>query len=443
MLLPIHGRTLARAHCRVLLYALLSLGVSLPYAAVGENAISAEPTELGFSATRLARIDAKMHDAVENGVMVGGEGLIARRGKVVYRSRWGLANRESKQALAADSLYRIYSMSKPITAVALLMLYEEGHFLLGDPIAKYLPELTNLQLVRENPDGTQSPLAPQQQPTIRDLLRHSAGMSYGVFGNSVADRAYRKADLFGSPTLGEFTERLGQLPLLYEPGTRWHYSVAVDVQGRLVEVISGMPFGEFLQTRIFDPLGMRDTFFQVPQSKQARLTELYSPEGTTLSWDKAWQFTDVQALQVADPELTRPYLDGSRFESGGAGLVSTTEDYLRFALMLAGGGALEGTRLLAPGTVRHMRANHSQELDTSALRSLDGFGLGVGIVSDTGAKSGELGANGTYGWAGAAGTLFWIDPANDIVGVFMVQSIPHQTSLSKIFRVLTYQALLD
>jgi CubicO group peptidase (beta-lactamase class C family) len=230
---------------------------------------------------------------------------------------------------------------------------------------------------------------------------------------------------------------------LFEPGSRWHYSVSVDVQGRLIEVLSGRTFGEFLEDRIFGPLGMKDTGFVVPEDKQGRLTQLYSPVGTVLDRDTPWQFTGETRLEPANPELTEPFLDGSLFESGGGGLVSTTADYLRFALMLANGGELDGVRLLAPATVEHMRSNHIQGIDSSGLWSMDAFGLGVGIVTDTARRSGELGADGAYGWGGAAGTNFWIDPDEDIIGIFMVQSVPHQTPLAKLFRVLTYQALID
>jgi len=403
----------------------------------------ADPQSEDFSPERLARIDARMREAVEEGVMVGGHALIARDGKVVYDQLWGMADRERELPLREDALYRIYSMTKPITSVALLMLYEEGRFLLGDPVAKYLPELAGLTLLQTGGDGENVSLSPGRQPTVRDLLRHTAGMSYGVFGDTPVDRLYRETRLFQASTLAEFTETLGTLPLLFEPGTRWHYSVSVDVQGRLIEVLSGMSFGEFLAKRIFEPLGMTDTGFVVPKEKQARLTQLYSPVGTVLDWDTPWQFNTETLLEPADPELTQPYLDGSRFESGGAGLVSTMADYLRFALMLANEGELDGVRLLAPTTVEHMRSDHLHGIDSSGLWSMDAFGLGVGIITDTARRSGELGADGAYGWGGAAGTNFWIDPEEDIVGIFMVQSVPHQTPLAKLFRVLTYQALVD
>lgn len=413
------------------------------HAASPVAAAAPDPAAAGFSPERLARIDGHMAAAVEAGTMVGGEGLIARDGAIVYHQTWGDRDREAGLPATTDTLYRIYSMTKPVTTVAVLMLYEEGRFLLGDPVADYLPELADLTVAENlDPNIPLSTRPAARQPTIRDLLRHSAGFSYGLFGDSSVDRAYRDAGLFQQEDLAAFTTALGTLPLQYEPGTRWHYSVAVDVQGRLVEAVSGMTLGDFLHERIFEPLGMRDTHFVVPPDKRERLAQLYSPKGSTMAWDAPWQFSDEQALEVADPELTRGYLEGNVFESGGGGLVSTARDYLRFAQMLAGDGAVDGVRLLAPLTVRHLRRNHVAGLATDNLYSIDGFGLGVGVSLDPGV-TGELGADGSYGWGGAAGTLFWVDPVDAIVGIFMTQSVPHQTSLADTFRVLTYQALLE
>jgi CubicO group peptidase (beta-lactamase class C family) len=427
------------------LVSLLLAGASGPaIARTAEPALpGATPASEGFSAQRLERIGHFMQSAVNDGMMVGGQGMIARNGKLIYNQSWGMADREASKPMAPDALYRIYSMTKPITAVALMMLYEEGHFLLADPIGNYLPELQGLSIAQEDDAGNLIRKDPRRQPTIRDLLRHTAGFSYGIFGDSAVDKLYRESRLLESPTLATFIERLGTLPLLFEPGSRWHYSVAVDVQGRLVEAISGQSLGDFMRERIFEPLGMKDTFFVVPQAKQSRLAQLYSPVGTNMNWNSAWQLSDETRLVPADPELSTGYLEGTTFESGGAGLVSSAEDYMRFALMLAGGGQFNGVRLLSPRTVEHMHKDHLGDINRSELWGLDGFGLGFGIVEDTAGKSGELGADGAYGWGGAAGTLYWVDPEEDIVGVFMVQSIPHQTPLSKKFRVLVYQALID
>jgi CubicO group peptidase (beta-lactamase class C family) len=411
--------------------SLLSFFLSLPIA------VDAGQT---FSAGRLTRIDERMQEAVADGLMVGGQGVIAHGGEVVYHSVWGQADRERGKPMTPGTLYRIYSMTKPVTSVALLMLYEEGHFLLNDPVERYLPEFATLEVMA--PGGT-SATAPSRPPTIRDLLRHTAGMTYGVFGNSAVDRLYRESGLLKAEDVATFTRTLATLPLQYNPGERWHYSVAVDVQGRLVEVLSGMSLGEFLRRRIFEPLGMRDTHFRLPRDKQSRLAQLYSPRGASAGNDGVWVRNDATQLEVADAELSRPYLEGGLFESGGAGLVSSAQDYLRFALMLLNEGELEGARLLAPATVRLMRSDHLGGINRDGLWGMGAFGLGVGIVTDPADKPGELLAAGSYGWGGAAGTDFWVDPENDVVGVFMVQSIPHQTELARRFRVLTYQALVN
>ena len=413
-----------------------------PQAAAPKAPPKIDPARAGFSAKRLQRIDERMREAVATGVMVGGHGLIARDGKIVYDQVWGDADREADLPVTHDTLYRIYSMSKPVTTVALLMLYEEGHFLLNDPIDRYLPEFGELQVLQSNSDGEET-YAPARIPTIRDLMRHTAGFRYGLFGDTAVDQRYLQAELFLAPTLTDFSERLAQLPLSAQPGTRWQYSVSVDIQGRLIEAISGKSLGEFLQQRIFEPLGMNDTFFVVPPQKRARLAQLYAPVDNHASFTRQWRWTAEQTLEPAAPELTRGYVDGHLFESGGAGLVSTTDDYLRFALMLAGGGAWNGVRLLSPHTVNLMRSNHIQHQQSDDLYGVDAFGLGVGIVLDPATNKGELGGAGSYGWGGAAGTSFWIDPENDVVGIFMVQSIPHQTTLKNRFEVLTYQALLE
>lgn len=422
---------------------LVSQGATAQSASPSMAIPSVSPAREGFSSERLERINDRMQEAVNDGIMVGGHGIIARNGSVVFDETWGMADREASRPMTDDALFRIYSMSKPITAVALMILYEEGHFLLEDPVSSYLPELAGLSLAQTDENGDLVSKTPLRQPTIRDLLTHTAGMSYGIFSNTAVDQLYRETDLLRSPSLTEFTKRLGTLPLLFQPGSRWHYSVAVDVQGALVERLSGQAFGDFLQARVFNPLGMSDTFFVVPENKRSRLAALYMPKGTVMDWNSPWQFTAETALVPADPELTRPYLDGSLFQSGGGGLVSSSRDYLRFALMLANGGELNGVQILSPRTVDHMRKNHLGAADSTGLWGMDGFGLGVGIIASTAGKAGELGADGAYGWGGAAGTNFWVDPKDNIVGLFMVQSVPHQTPLAKKFRVLSYQALVD
>ena len=433
----------------------------------GCDLLTGKPEPEGFSVERLQRITEHMDGRVAGGVMVGGQGMIARNGRIVYNETYGQSDREQGLPMKEDAIYRIYSMTKPITGVALMMLYEEGRFHLNDPVALYIPELADLKVALSTnseegtvADGTtntgidsgdESPgdeslmgktREPLRQPTIRDLLRHTAGFTYGIFGDSEVDRLYREAKLFEAKDLEEFVAILGQLPLLYEPGSRWHYSISVDVQGRLVEVLSGMSFGEFLQQRIFGPLGMRDTSFILPAEKLDRLTQIYAPKDTRIGFDGVWQRSASRELEVADSRVTEGFLEGGAFESGGGGLLSTTDDYMRFCLMMLNGGQLDGVRLLSPKSVQLMTRNHTGSLPTSFGRPGVGFGLGFAVAMDTG-EVGEVGSDGEYNWGGAAGTRFWIDPAENLVGIFMVQSIPHQTTLGAEFHTLTYQAITD
>ena len=423
---------------------------------------SAKPEREGFSSARLNKITEHMNARVADGTMVGGMGLVARNGKIVYSEVYGQADREAEKAMTEDAIYRIYSMSKPITALAVMILHEEGKLFLNDPIAMYMPEMANLQLALSTADGatgmvsdgTQSRTVgeadesqvgktrkPARQPTVRDLLRHTAGLTYGVFGNTEVDQAYRKAQLLGPHlTLEQFTTRLGQIPLQYEPGTKWHYSVSVDVQGRLVEAVSGMSFGEFLKTRIFDPLDMRDTSFFIDEAKRDRLAQIYSPKGVGSGGFFA-QATG-KGLEVAPKQTDAGYQPGAKFEGGGGGLLSTTRDYLRFTQMMLNGGELDGVRLLSPKTVELMTRNHLGDIPMGFNRGGTGFGLGYAVVLDPG-QSGEIGSAGEYNWGGAAGTRFWIDPEENLIGIFMVQSIPHRTRLSGEFKALTYQALVE
>jgi CubicO group peptidase (beta-lactamase class C family) len=415
----------------------------------------------GVSAERLLRINSHMQQAVADGIMVGGQGMIARNGHIIYNEVYGLGDREAGSAMRKDAIYRIYSMTKPVTAVALMMLYEQGKFFLDDPVAMYLPELADLQVALSSADdatvsssdGTLinsggggdderagQTRAPQRQPTIRDLLRHTAGLTYGIFGESEVDKLYREAGLFEAPTIEDFVQRLGKLPLQYEPGTRWHYSVAVDVQGRLIEVLSGMRFGEFLQQRIFAPLGMRDTSFVVTDAKWPRVARLYAPAGA--GWGESAPAKASSGLVPADPRTDANYKTGATFESGGGGLMSTADDYMRFSLMLLSGGELNGVRLLSPKTIELMTTDHLRQIPMQSYSGGMGFGLGFAVALDLGAMN-QAGSVGEYNWGGAAGTRFWIDPQEQLIGIFMVQSLPHQTRLAREFKVLTYQALVN
>lgn len=408
-----------------------------------------EPSAVGLDAERLARIDQRFVAYTEAGEWVGGMGLIARRGEVAFLELWGQRDREQGLPVEEDTIFRIYSMSKPVTSVAVMMLFEEGHFGLWDPIARYIPELADLQVLEDvsDPDAGEptTRLRPAaRQPTILDLLRHSAGLTYGYFGNTPVDRMYRERQILaGQADLAELVHELGQLPLLYDPGTRWHYSVATDVLGRLVEVVSGQPFESFLKARIFDPLGMVDTGFTVPAAKRPRFAQLYSPKAAG-DGDELWLEGSTRgALEVARQELDQVFRPEATFQSGGGGLVSTAHDYLRFCHMILGGGALDGHRILSRKTLELMAQDHTRGLERPYPVPGVGFGLGFDVVEEPG-RLGELSSKGLLSWAGAAGTGFWIDPEEEMVGIFMTQIIPH-TGLTyrKQFRHLAYQAIAD
>jgi CubicO group peptidase (beta-lactamase class C family) len=422
--------------------------VTAPLAANGLK--PASPEEVGLSSERLARIGERMQAYVDSGEIPGALALIARRGKIAYFEQWGFADRERRVRMKPDTLFRIYSMTKPITAVGVMILHEEGHFQLGDPVSKYLPELAELEVLEEDADPRTGDTVKRthraQSPiTIRDLLRHTAGFTYGFFGNTEVDQMYREQGiLWNDEDLAETVQKLGKVPLRFEPGTRWHYSVAVDVQGRLIEVMSGQPLDQFFEERIFEPLGMKDTSFAVPKKDWDRLAILYSPEGTGEGSDL---FLSASAgkkpLVPSDSERAdRNYREGVTHFSGGGGLVSSAMDYLRFAQMMLNGGELDGERILSRKSVELMTTDHLG--DIPGLWSPGyGFGLGFAVLKDVGA-TGALGSVGEYNWGGAAGTRFWVDPEEELIGVYMIQILPHTgLDYGTEFRSFTYQAIVD
>jgi len=424
---------------------------------------SGKPQREGVSQQRLDRITAYMNEAVEDGVMIGGMGMVVRNGKIIYSEVYGLADREANREMTEDGLYRIYSMSKPVVSVALMMLYEEGRLFLNDPVAKYIPELANLQVAVATADGATKMVSDgtnstssstvdedktgltrkaKSQPTVRDLMRHTAGFTYGVFGNTEVDKQYREANILFNKDLKEFVTELGKIPLQYDPGTRWHYSVSVDVMGRVVEAISGMSLGEFLEQRIFAPLEMNDTAFTVPTAKMDRLVQMYSPEGLGEGLEAFMKPATSSKLVPTSAEVSKSFMEGATFQSGGGGLISTARDYMRFSQMMLDNGALNGVRLLSRKSVELMTTNHMGGVEHPFSGGRAGFGLGFAVAIDQGAV-GELGSVGEFNWGGAAGTTFWIDPREQLIGLFMVQSIPHRTRLGKTFKLLTYQSIED
>jgi CubicO group peptidase (beta-lactamase class C family) len=398
---------------------------------VGQGLPRATPEEVGLSTERLERVGEVFQAYADEGRLAGAVGMVIRHGRVAYVDAWGMRDLAARDRIEQDDIFRIYSMSKPITSVAVMMLYEEGRFFLDEPVGRYLPELANVQVaVLAEATGPES--IPTERParpmSIRDLLRHTSGLTYGSFSNTVVDQVYRQAEVLGQATLADMVTELGEIPLLYQPGTRWNYSVSTDVLGRLVEVISGQPFDVFLRERIFEPLGMGDTGFYVESSERDRLAELYGHTGPE------------RALQVASG---RPYTPDETFFSGGGGLVSTAQDYARFAQMLLNGGELDGARILSPTTIELMTTDHLRDDGASFLA--DGWGFGLGFtVKNQPALDGLPDSVGTYYWFGVAGTSFWIDPERDLIGIFMIQINPNRdVNFRDQFKRLVYGAVVE
>jgi CubicO group peptidase (beta-lactamase class C family) len=394
----------------------------------------ANPEELGFSPERLPLINEFMKRYVNDGKLGGFVTLVARRGKIAYFDKYGYQDVETKTPMALDSIFRIYSMTKPITSVALMMLYEKSLFNLTDALGDFIPAFKDVRVW-----GAGGVLETPHRPiTIQDLLRHTAGLSYGDYAVSQApvDKLYDDADLFNrSSTIEEMTERIASLPLIYQPGSRWHYSVATDIAGRLVEVLSDMPLADYLQENIFIPLGMVDTTFLIDRTKLSRFCTLYgkSAEG------------DFCILDAPD---TSEYLPPVILHSGGSGLVSTTADYLQFCQCILNKGELDGVRLLGPKTVEFMTSNHlPSALLPIAFEGIEpmlgmGFGLGFSVMLDM-AQAGMMGSVGDCSWGGYAETYFWIDPQEELIAILMTQYLPSQTyPIRKEFRTAVYQAMI-
>ena len=407
------------------------------------------PEKAGFSATRLGRIGDLMRRYVDSGKLAGTVSLVSRRGKVVYFDDYGQRNPETGAQMTLDTLFRIYSMTKPITSVAALMLYEDGHFLLDDPIADYLPAFADVQ-VCVGMEITGMRLArPERPPSVRDLMRHTSGLSYGWFQDTPVDQAYRDAKMDQRQySLAEGVDQLAKLPLVYHPGRAWRYSFATDVLGRLVEVLSGESLDDFLQRHICGPLGMRDTAFHVAPEKVDRFAACYTlPNNAGFIADgSAPSPTDTTLVLMEAPASSR-FTKPPIFLSGGGGLVGSTADYLRFCQMLLNRGVLDGVRLLGRKTVELMTMNHlPAELIPINISMPDpgaGFGLGVKVLVDQ-AASGRLGSPGMYGWGGAATTTFWIDPVEELIGIFMTQFMPSgHYPVTTQFQRTVYQALVD
>jgi CubicO group peptidase (beta-lactamase class C family) len=392
--------------------------------------MAAKPEDVGLSSAQLKRIEAATQKHVDDGLVPGAVMLVARRGKVAWVSTLGKRDpAASPDPMKADAIFRIYSMTKPIVSLAVMQMVEEGRLQVSDPVSKFLPEIGKMKVAQEKmgADGTPTLLLsdPERPMTVQDLLRHTSGLIYGGRGASLVNQAYVAAKI-GDRSMSnqEFVTKLSTLPLRFSPGARWEYGVSTDVLGRLIEVVDGKTLGESLSERIFKPLGMVDTQFQVPAAKLARAAQPGPRPGG----------------QPMTPRFKVD--DGAKFESGGGGLTSTMADYLRFAAMLSNGGELDGKRLIGKQTLAFMAADHTGPTRPGRPPGL-GFGLGFEVRTMTG-EAALPGSVGEYGWAGNAGTLFWVDPKNELTAIYMVQvSDPDRVALRNQFRSMVQAAIID
>lgn len=398
----------------------------------------------GLSSDRLARIDRFIEDNyIKTGRFAGTQTLVARGGEVAHLSTLGEMDSERQKPMREDTIFRFYSMSKPITSVALMMLYEEGRFQLSDPVSRFIPAWSDLRVWISGGYPDFKTKAPEREMTIRDLLSHQSGLTYGSTTRTPVEAAVSLllTDSRSTDTLADWAKKLVDVPLLFSPGTQWNYSISTDVCGYLVELISGMRFDHFLQERIFEPLGMVDTAFSVPDSKLDRFAACYAPT------------KDGKRALEDDPE-TSAYRKPPSLLSGGGGLVSTMADYYRFCRMLLNKGELDGARYLSRKTIELMTKNHLEGGRTLAQMALQGgssevayagmgFGLGFSVVLDTAAAQ-VAGSPGHYAWGGAASTAFWIDPVEEVIVIFLTQLKPSSTyPIRRELQVLVNAAICD
>lgn len=428
----------ARWTRRLALGGLLSLALAGPLAPVQAQTLpTARPDEVGLSPQRLSRIGDWLRAEVAQNRIPGAVVMVVRGGKVAYLESVGQRGPASGAGpMKADDIFRIYSMSKPIVSVAALMLAEEGRLLLEAPVARYIPAFANVKVGVEKTDAqgnkTLDLVAPRRAMTVQDLLRHTSGLTYGFFGEGLVKKAYVDNNITTAPNLtnAEFAERIAAMPLAFHPGSTWDYSNSTDVLGRVIEVVSGQTLMEHLKARLFDPLGMPDTSFYVPEpARQARIAE---PRDDDRSFGVG--------AAINDPRVV------GRMESGGGGLVSTAPDYARFLLMLRNGGQLDGKRYLSPRTLEYMTSDHlaPSVVKTPLYLPGPGYGFGLGFaVRTTAGEAAYPSPAGEYYWGGAGGTYMWVDPASDLFVVFMMQSPRNRVPYRSVLRNMVYGAVTD
>ena len=406
--------------------------------------IDVDAGEVGLDEQRLQRIDSHFKRYVDDGRLPGWQVMVSRHGRVAHLSSYGLADKEAGKPVEPDTIWRIYSMTKPVTSVAAMMLWERGLFELTDPISKWLPEFAEPRVFAGGSAAKPSTVPATEPIRVWHLLTHTAGLTYGFHHVHVTDELYRNAGFeFGNPRgfdLAQCVEAWAQLPLAFQPGSEWLYSVATDVLGRLVEVVSGQPLDEFFADNIFRPLGMVDTGFTVEPDRQHRLAALYA-------------VTPSAGTPVRYDQLGNAITHAPHWFSGGGGLASTTRDYTRFTWMLLRGGDYDGARLLSPRTLRSMTRNHLpgnadlQQFGRPLFAEVryDGVGFGLGFATMLDPVAAKVAGNvGEFNWGGLASTAFWVDPVDDVTVVFMTQLMPSSTyALRPQLRQLVYQAIVD
>ena len=430
------------ARIAVCLVALFAIALAQPGSAQSSgnsNLFTAnKPDSLGFSPERLERLHVAMQGEVDKNVLAGLVTLLVRHGKVEEERVYGKKDVASGTPMTPDTIFRIYSMTKPVTGVAMMILYEEGKWKPSDPIAKFVPEFAHLKVYKGvDASGNMILEEPVHAPTMRELMTHTAGFTYGFFGDTPVDKLYRDANPLGSTTLEEMVGKLAKLPLLYQPGTKWVYSVSMDIQGYIIEKLSGQSLPDFMQQHIFGPLQMSDTGFYVPKEQRSRFASLYNgdKDGTMIPVPGDGGYRTVPGMP-----------------SGGGGLVSTAEDYRRFAQMLLNKGELDGVRILSPASVALLSANHLPEslmtgeysIATQTIRPGMGYGYDCAVFTDP-LLADDVAGKGTFFWLGAADTWFWIDPTNDLIFIGMTQRFigPGQPDVEHVSRPIIYGALID
>jgi CubicO group peptidase (beta-lactamase class C family) len=409
---------------------LLAVAVQVP----AQDLTVAKPADVGFSAERLDRITQWLKNDIDKGTIPGAVLMIVRNGKVAYFESQGVLDPDTKAPMRKDTIFRIYSMSKPITSVAIMMLYEQGKLSIDEPVAKYIPAFKDVKVGVESKGEDGKPkldlVAARKPITIQDLLRHTSGITYGFFGDMLVKKAYVEADVLGGDfTNAEFADRIAKLPLAFQPGSTWDYSHATDILGRIVEVVSGKSLYAFEKENILDPLGMTDTSFYVTDTaKHPRVAEPFKDDRVI-----------GPGVTFFDPRVTK------KWESGGGGMVGTVTDYARFVTMLMNGGTLDGKRYLGPKTLAFMTSDHSGGAGiVPGPYYLPGpgygFGLGFAVRRDTGLVA-TAGSPGEYNWGGAAGTYFWADPKENMFVIYAMQSPRNRVPYRQVLRAMIYAAI--